>query len=198
MKLKKLLLGCFIMVYASSIVQISYTEDFNSAGYPTNIPSNSYWKFYNEIHPNQNNWNQFIPGDGYAYLTVDANINNDTDEVHPYQTLVFGGVEENHSLEVRIKGAVIDGGLVAFLFTYGQVGSIFNEVDIEVVANDRDAETHEIYPPNGYTDARFNTWRNADENTTLPFTGSAKAVVNDKNEKNSLLDDDFHTYLIEW
>lgn len=189
-----------LFVFQSFFVlgQTSYIEDFNSAGYPTNLPSGSYWKFYNEIHPSQETWKQFIPGDGNAYLIVDADINNDTDLVHPYQTLVFGGVGENHRLEVRMKGAVVDGGLVAFLFTYHQTGEIFNEVDIEVVAQDRNSAPHDIYPPNGWTDARFNTWRNADENTALPFSGSEKAVINQTNDKISLIDDDFHTYTIDW
>ena len=178
--------------------QTSYFEDFNTAGYPSGLPVDSYWAFYNEIDPTQDTWEKFIPGDGFAYLKVDADITNDTDLIHPYQTLIFGGVGENHSLEVRMKGAVVAGGLVAFLFTYTQTGSIFNEVDIEVVAQDRDAAPHDITSPNGWTDARFNTWRDADENTALPHTGSAKAVVNVDNQKISLMDDEFHTYTIEW
>lgn len=178
---------------------INYFEDFNSVGYPKNIPSGSYWTFHNEIHPSQNSWNQFFPGDGNAYITVDADINNDTDEVHPFQTLEFGGVAENHRLEVRMKGAVVDGGLVGFLFTYRQVGKIFNEVDIEVVARDSEFPSHETLPVNGgWTDARFNTWGNANEITNKPFTGTAKPVVNQLNKKISLIDNQFHTYTIDW
>ncbi len=198
MKLK-ILLSFFSFLQCCLILsQTTYIENFNSKGYPTNLPNGGYWKFYNEIHPSQDIWDKFIPGDGFAYIKVDADINNDTDPVHPYQTMVFGGGAENHRIEVRMKGAVVDGGLVAFLFTYHQTGSIFNEVDIEVVANDRDVEPHDIYPSNGWTDARFNTWRNADENTGLPISGSAKAVVNQANDKISLLDDNFHTYTIDW
>lgn len=178
--------------------QTTYIENFDNKGYPTNIPNGTYWKFYNEIYPSQDTWSKFIPGDGYAYIKVDADINNDTDPVHPYQTIFFGGVKENHRLEVRMKGAIVDGGLVAFLFTYTQTGSIFNEVDIEVVANDKNSDAHEKVAPNGWTDARFNTWRNADEKTTLPFTGSGKAIVDQSNNKVSLMDDKFHTYTIDW
>lgn len=183
----------------STANQINYFEDFNSAGYPTNIPTGSYWTFHNEIHPSQNSWKQFFPGDGNAYIIVDANVNNDKDDVHPFQTLEFGGVAENHRLEVRMKGAVVDGGLVGFLFTYRQVGKIFNEVDIEVVAKDSEFPSHETLPVNGgWTDARFNTWGNANENTNKPFTGTAKPVVNRSKEKISLIDNQFHTYTIDW
>ena len=198
MESKLLVLILLILQINVAQSQTSYFEDFNTAGYPSGLPVDSYWVFYNEIHPSQDTWEKFIPGDGFAYIEVDADITNDSDLVHPYQTLIFGGIEENHSLEVRMKGAVLDGGLVAFLFTYTQTGSIFNEVDIEVVAQDRDAVPHDKLSPNGWTDARFNTWRDADENTTLPYTGSAKAIVNEDNKKISLMDNEFHTYTIEW
>ena len=179
--------------------QVTYFEDFNSQGLPTNIPANSYWMYYNEIHPNQDDWNKFIPGDGNAYITVDPDTTNDTDWIHPFQTLIFGGVGENHRLEVRMKGAVVDGGLVSFLFTYHQEGSTFNEVDLELVADDSATAAHETLPENGgWTDARFNTWRNANENTEHPFTGTKKAIVNQADEKISLIDDEFHTYTIDW
>ncbi len=180
--------------------QINYTEDFNTSGIPTNIPAGSYWKFFNEIHPSQNSWNKFIPGDGFAYIEVDADIHNDTKYTYPYQTLVFGGAYQNHRIETRMKGAVVDGGLVGFLFTYSedQSGTIFNEVDIEVVGNDRDVEDHDRLPPNGWTDARFNTWRNASTTTYLPISGSAKAVKDENGHKISLIDDKFHTYTIDW
>ena len=88
--------------------------------------------------------------------------------------------------------------LSAQLFYRSQVGSIFNEVDIELVARDKISAPHETLPPNGWTDARFNTWRDADEITTLPFSGSAKAIVDENNNKVSLIDDEFHTYTIDW
>ncbi|PQJ80430.1 Ig-like domain-containing protein [Polaribacter porphyrae] len=199
-----LLLYFFLIIFLTSNVlaqsnSITYFEDFNDVGYPTNLPNGAYWTYHNEIYPSQDAWNKFIPGDGNAYLTVDADINNDTDWIHPFQTLEFGGVGENHRLEVRMKGAVVDGGLVGFLFTYNQEGSIFNEVDIEVVANDSATPNHETLPENGgWTDARFNTWRNANERNNKPFTGTKKPVVNNLNEKISLIDDQFHTYTIDW
>ena len=101
---------------------VTYFEDFDSIGIPTDLPANGYWTFHNEIDPTQTSWEDFIPGDGFAYITVDANTSNDNDPngIYPFQTLEFGGVGENHRLEVRMKGAVVDGGLVSFLFTYKQ------------------------------------------------------------------------------
>ena len=92
----------------------TYIENFDNKGYPTNIPNGTSWKFYNEIYPSQDTWSKFIPGDGYAYIKVDADINNDTDPVHPYQTIFFGGVKENHRLEVRMKGAIVAGTRPSF------------------------------------------------------------------------------------
>ncbi len=193
------LLASISLLAQTNANDLTYFEDFDNPGYPINTPAGSYWSFYNEIHPSQDTWNKFIPGDGNAYITVDADISNDTDWIHPFQTLIFGGVAENHRLEVRMKGAVVDGGLVGFLFTYTQEGTIFNEVDIEVVANDSATPSHETLPENdGWTDARFNTWRNANENSARPFTGTKKAIVNQQNEKVSLIDDQFHTYTIDW
>ena len=201
---KYILIACILLTAINSFAQtdfdnLTYFEDFDTPGYPENTPPGAYWSFYNEIYPNQDSWNKFIPGDGNAYITVDPDITNDLDWIHPFQTLIFGGVAENHRLEVRMKGAVVDGGLVGFLFTYRQEGSIFNEVDIEVVAGDSATAPHETLPENsGWTDARFNTWRNANENSARPFTGTKKAIVNDNNEKISLIDDQFHTYTIDW
>ena len=193
-----LLLTICCYLHFIGLAQTNYVENFNERGLPTNIPADSYWKFYNDINPSQTEWSKFIPGDGKAYITVDADVSNDTDTTYPYQTLVFGGVAENHRLEVRMKGAPVDGGLVAFIFTYHQVGSNFNEVDIELVANDKNSAPHETLPPNGWTDARFNTWRDADENTALPHTGSAKAIIDVNGDNISLVDDKFHTYTIDW
>ena len=179
--------------------QTTYIENFDNIGYPSSgLPNGGYWMYYNDIYPSQDIWDKFIPGDGKAYIHVDADISNDTDETYPYQALVFGGASENHRLEVRMKGAAVDGGLVAFIFTYTQTGEIFNEVDIELVAKDKHSAPHETLPPNGWTDARFNTWRNANENTYLPHTGSEKAVVNENGDKISLIDGEFHTYTIDW
>jgi beta-glucanase (GH16 family) len=200
MKSKLLLSLLFFLNCYLIIGQTTYTENFDSKGYPKNLPNGAYWKFYNDIYPAQTIWDSFIPGDGNAYITVDADKSNDTDETYPYQTLVFGGIAENHKLEVRMKGAAVDGGLAAFIFTYTQTGSIFNEVDIEIVAQDLQSgiPAHDILPPNGWTDARFNTWRNANENTYEPFTGSSKPIVDENNNKVSLIDGEFHTYTIDW
>ena len=111
LSLLTLLLFSSNLISQSSTNSVTYFEDFNSKGYPSDLPNGSYWMYYNEIHPNQNNWNKFIPGDGNAYITVDADITNDLDWIHPFQTMNFGGVPENHRLEVRMKGAVVDGGL---------------------------------------------------------------------------------------
>lgn len=200
MKQKLLLSIIAVLCSYFAIGQTTYTENFDTKGNPSNLPNDAYWMFYNDIHPSQTNWDAFIPGDGNAYITVDADKSNDTDLTYPYQALVFGKINENHRLEVRMKGAAVDGGLAAFIFTYTQTGPIFNEVDIEIVAQDLQSgiPAHDILPPNGWTDARFNTWRNANENTYEPFTGSSKPIIDENNNKKSLIDGEFHTYTIDW
>lgn len=202
MKLTLAFIVYFLCCISLVTGQVSYLENFDSKGIPSNLPDDAYWMFYNDIHPSQSNWDAFIPGDGYAYITVDPDTSNDTDPTFPYQALVFGNINENHRLEVRMKGAAVDGGLAAFIFTYAETSpTIFNEVDIEVVAQDLQSgvPSHPILPENGgWTDARFNTWRNANVNTEVPFKGSSKPVVNDSGDKISLIDDEFHTYTIDW
>ena len=109
MPILKNLLFFFCFFYTISFIgQITYIENFNDKGIPTNIPNGSYWKYFNDIHPYQNTWEKFIPGDGFAYIKVDADIHNDTDTTYPYQTMVFGGATENHRIEVRMRGTVVD------------------------------------------------------------------------------------------
>lgn len=177
-----------------------YIEEFDNPGEPQGPSAGHYWNYFNDIYPDQDTWTKMVPGDGYAYLTVDPDITNDTDATNPYQTLVFGKVGEGNRIEVRMKGAVVDGGLVCFLFTYSEIGDQFNEVDIELVANDANGTDpgHDIYPPNGWTDARFNTWRDASTTTFLPISSTFHPIVDSNNKKVSLLDDEFHTYTIDW
>ena len=148
----KLLVFTFTLFYTCFITsQTTYTENFDTKGIPTSLPNGAYWMFYNDIHPSQTNWDAFIPGDGNAYITVDADKTNDTDATFPYQALVFGKINENHRLEVRMKGAAVDGGLAAFIFTYAETSpTIFNEVDIEVFSLDLQSgiPSHDILPPN--------------------------------------------------
>lgn len=189
-----------ITVTSSGQTFTSYIEHFDAPGQPNGPTQDTYWKYFNDIYPDQTDWTSFIPGDGYAHIKVDTITANDTDPTFPYQTLVFGKVNENHRIEVRMKGAVLDGGLVCFLFTYQEENEQFNEVDIEIVAQDANASipVHDIDPPNGWTDARFNTWRNASIYTFLPISSTFKPVTNANNENISLRDDEFHTYTIDW
>lgn len=91
MPILKNLLFFFCFFYTISFIgQITYIENFNDKGIPTNIPNGSYWKYFNDIHPYQNTWEKFIPGDGFAYIKVDAEIHNDTDTTYPYQTMEIG------------------------------------------------------------------------------------------------------------
>jgi hypothetical protein len=191
----------FILLFSPLILysQINYLENFDTQGEPT--PTNNLnWSYVTDIYPTQATWNDIVPGDGYAYLTVDDNTANDIDATYPYpyQTITLSTVPPNHRLEVRMKGAAVP-GLIGFIFTYNE-NQTFNEVDIEIVANDEATapDGHDILAPNGWTDVRLNSWRNANISTYEPRV-SIKSPIKDANDNIvSHIDDEFHTYTIDW
>jgi len=87
--LNKYVLSIFftILLSLNSFTQsntVTYFEDFNGIGYPTNIPSHVYWMYPNEIYPDQDTRGKFILGDGNAQVTADTDVDNDTDWKHPF------------------------------------------------------------------------------------------------------------------
>ncbi len=175
-----------------------YLEDFSASGQPTGPPG-SYWYFVNSILPSQDTWQEFIPGDGYARINVDSLTSNDTDTTNPYQLLGWGGVSVGHRIAVRMKGAVVP-GLTGFIFTYQEESSTFDEIDIELVADDTATAPsgHATLPPSGWTDARFNSYGNSSLSTYLPETSIKQPLVNADGVPVSHIDDAFHVYVIDW
>lgn len=178
--------------------QVNYTENFDAPGMPDGPVASDYWYFTTDINPLQNDWNDIVPGDGYAYLTVDSDLGNDTDYSLPFQMIVFGEVTPNHRMEIRAKNLVIP-GLVSFLFTYKET-TVFNEIDIELVADDQETlpVDHDILPPNGWTDVRFNSWSNASPTTFMPVTSTNTSIKDADGNNVSHIDNAFHTYAIDW
>lgn len=179
-------------------------EDFNGKGKP-NATSGNYWSFKSDIYPLQNTWDAIVPGDGYAHLIIDADKSNDTDATKAYQTITYYGVKEGHRIEVSMKNAVVDGGLVGFIFTWNYLwennAGSFNEIDIELVADDTKSspESHAILPSNGgFTDFRINTWKDANEVDYTPSQTTSGPIKDVLGNKVSHIDDKFHTYTIDW
>ncbi|MFZ5563433.1 MAG: Ig-like domain-containing protein [Thermodesulfobacteriota bacterium] len=175
---------------------MDYFEDFNSSGMPAG-PVSTYWYYKSDIYPAQDTWESFVPGDGYAHVILDADTENDTDPTLPFQIIGFGLVGPGHRLETRMKGALVS-GVTGFIFTY-QEDATFDEIDIELVTDDTEAfPDHAIDPPDGWNDARLNTWGNADPFTFVPCTTHEQPITGAEGEKVSHRDGLFHTYTIDW
>ena len=158
-------------------------EDFGPTFHPTsNLPTlDQYWYLVTAANPAQDGWSNVVPGDGYAHLTV-------TPDAAPgdYQTLGLGTVGPGHRMEMRAKGALVE-GYTGFLFTYGGIGG---EIDIELVPADREAAPH---APEAWSDARFSTYLGDDMDTRHA------AIANGTGGRTSHFEDDaFHVYTIEW
>jgi hypothetical protein len=154
--------------------------DFDSAGNPGGP---GYWYFMNTVYPAQSSWNDFVPGDGYAYITVDHTSSNGD-----FQGMGFGVVPQGHRLEVRMKGALVT-GFTGFIFTYMYPGD--HEIDIELVPDDKAvAPNHDPYE---WSDARFNTCIGTDWDSNFQPIVDADGTPVSHYE-----DDTFHTYTIDW
>jgi hypothetical protein len=190
-----MLLGTGVPGYA-----VEYREEFDVAGKPAESVGID-WHLRDEMLPTD--WSKVIPGDGYAYLTIDADRENDQskkgNKKWPFQMIAFDSVGPGHVLEMRAKNTVIP-GVASFIFTYTEADGVVDEIDIEIVGNDRQAPPadHPTGPDGGWTDARFNTWANSDWNTLKPHISRKQAVVNAAGEKVSHADGQFHVYRIEW
>ena len=175
-------------------------EDFASPGKPKS-GKNIKWSYTDQMRAVKG-WQDIIPGDGFAYLTIDADRKNDKDrkkQKWPFQMISLSSIGPGHRLEMRAKNTVIS-GVASFIFTYTEADGMVDEIDIEIVGDDAQTppENHPTGPAGGWTDARFNTWANADIKTLVPAISHKKPIVNEAGKKVSHQDDSFHIYTIEW
>jgi len=176
--------------------QMVIDEEFNNPGKPS-TPTGKYWYFVDDMLP-VTGWNDIVPGDGYAHITIDANTGNDTDPTYPFQSIAVGLIGPGHRLEMNAKGAAVS-GVGGFIFTY-QEENTFDEIDIEIVPDDAATapNSHPTEPSDGWTDARFNSWSNSNVSNYQPEVSHKKAIVDSMGNKVSHIDDQFHTYTIDW
>lgn len=177
---------------------MTYFENFTAPGKPVG-PAGTYWYYNDDILPVAKGWNDFVSGDGFARLIVDADSSNDKgSSPYPYQTISMGSVGSGHILEMYAEGVAVT-GLGGFIFTYHETGGV-NEIDIEIVPDDytRNTVRHDILPPAGWTDARFNAWGNSDPVSLLPETSYKQPVKGIGGKAISLIDSCFHVYTIRW
>jgi hypothetical protein len=197
----KLIIG-FLLAVGLSYVPLNASdlfEDFNSPGKPGGAAGVT-WRYRDQMLPVAN-WEEIIPGDGFVYLKIDADRSNDRDQEKqkwPFQMISFYPVKPGHRLEMRAKNTVIS-GVGSFIFTYQEADGIFDEIDIEIVADDA-ATLPEGHPTDesGWTDARFNTWANSDTRTGKPHVTHKKPIVDKSGQKISHQDGEFHIYTIDW
>jgi hypothetical protein len=197
-----------LVMVSEKAVAGEYFEGFDARGKPP--PRDGiHWGFTDEITPVAG-WKEIIPGDGYAHLTVTAHAlarHSDPSKPWPFQTLSLGPVGSNHRLSIRAANTAIP-GLACLLFTYREKGpsAKVNEIDIEIAADDSQSTGtgHRREGPDGWTDARFNTWADAGEQAGkgsgryLPSSTFLSPILDITGRKVSHRDGRFHTYTIEW
>jgi hypothetical protein len=191
-----LLTSCFL---SSPLHPSELFEDFDSPGKP-GVLNGVDWRYTDQMLPVEN-WEEIVPGDGFAYLRIDADRSNDRDQSKqkwPFQMISLSPVGPGHRLEMRAKNTVIS-GVGSFIFTYQQADGIFDEIDIEIVGDDA-ATLPEKHPTDttGWTDARFNTWADSDTRTGKPHVTHKKPIRDKSGKKTSHQDGQFHVYTIDW
>ena len=186
-----------LLFHLTSLSAVELLENFDTPGLPA-TSSLVNWGFAAELRPVKD-WKEICPGEGYAYLTIDADPeNNQKKKKWPFQTIFFDAVGPNHRLEMRAKHNVIP-GVASFIFTNSEADGVVDEIDIEIVGDDTQVDpTPHPTGQEGWTDARFNTWANADVQTLKPFRSHAQPVKDAEGRKLSLEDEDFHTFTIDW
>ena len=179
---------------------IDYVEEFAVPGEPSPDPSLGLrWSFVDDMRPVAS-WTDIVPGDGYAHIVIDSDPGNDTDPTRPFQDIRVKFIHPGHRIEIFAKD-LVEPGVTGFLFTYRERFLAFDEIDIEVVADDSATPpaNHPIDPPSGWTDARFNTWgRSYVLPPYLPETSIKRPVRNELGHDISLRDDQFHIFTINW
>lgn len=176
-----------------------YFEGFDTAGQPAHRDGIT-WDYTAELSPVRT-WNDLIPGDGYAHLTVErGNLRRVYDQsgFWPFQTISLGPVGSNHRISIRARNTVIP-GVACELFTFRE-GVKLDEIDIEIVADDLQGSQpgHPTGPEGGWTDVRLNTWADARGSPPRPAHSLHQPVRGAGGNALSLRDTGFHTYTIEW
>ena len=172
-------------------VTVGYLENFDNLGQPQTVHGS--WRYVDDMLPVYG-WNEIVPGDGYAYLTIDANTDNDQDSSQPFQDIRFSEVGPGNRIEMRAKNLAVP-GVGGFICTYQEDATSFDEIDIEVAYNDIKTTDTE----GEWSDARFNSWGNANPfGPYEPVESIKDPVIDETGSKISVEDDQFHTFTIEW
>ena len=172
----------------------AYFEDFDSPGKPE-APAGMRWQRKTQLSFPAS-WEDMVPGDGFAHLKAGrgAALSACRRRGNPFQTLSIGPVGPGSRLSLRAKNMAVP-GLVGLFFTYRGNGT-FDEIDIEIVA--ADTTTGRDPSDGGWTDARFNVWVDADQETLQPGEIRKAPLRDAAGRKVSHRNGAFHIYTIEW
>lgn len=193
------LFAALLMTVGAVAHATSYREDFDNPGKPE-APEGYEWSYRAELCPVKT-WDDIVPGDGFAYLSVKRDWlkpRKANATVWPFQTLTVGPVRPGHRLVMRAKDTTIP-GVASMIFTHRENRTI-DEIDIEITADDTySPETgHPVGPDGGWTDVRLNTYDGADPKTLVPSRRTQRPIIGEDGKKVSHRDGKFHTYAIEW
>lgn len=185
-----------MFLFFSAFAADQYVETFDEVGNPgqpfPRVPD--YWFLLDQESPAVL-WADVVPGDGHSYITVDsANVDNDGG----HQAIGFGRVGPGHSINVRMRGALIP-GYVGHIYTRHHGARTFDGIDIELVADD----VHGVDGEHGYgewTDVRYAVYDGTPLGADWPTVNNNSMPVHDGiGQRVSHYDDDaFHTYSIDW
>ena len=193
---------CFALMGAGVDAGEDLFVDFTKPGMPK-TPGIT-WKIRDEMRPVKG-WKSIVPGDGFAYLKIDAKQSNDKKKngkkiKYPFQMITFELVKPGSRLEMRAKGTIIP-GVATFIFTYNSKNGKFDEIDIEIVGVDGNVyrkKPHSTKPGRGWTDVRLNAWAQSNVKNSKPEVSFKQPIVDKKGKKVSHADGKFHVYAIEW
>jgi hypothetical protein len=189
----------FFLMASTALLRAEYFVGFDQPGRPPDHEGLT-WDYQAELSPAPD-WETLIPGDGFAYLSVERSALGRKRGRHgawPFQTLSFGPIGSNHRISMRAKNAAIP-GVAAMIFTYREKDRV-DEIDIEIVADDTEAPDtgHPTGPDGGWTDIRLNTWAEADKVSLRPGRHIQMPILDAEGRKVSHRDHQFHIYTIEW
>jgi hypothetical protein len=175
-------------------------EDFKTKG-QVKSTAKFEWSYTDQLRP-VSGWDGIVPGDGFAYLSIDSDLSNNRLKKGkvvkwPFQMIEVYGIGPGHSLEMKAKNTVIP-GVVSFIFTYSEEGNKVDEIDIEIVGDDKGVKGDHPTGRDGWTDIRFNTWANSNLRTLKPHISHKEPIVDTHGKKVSHKDGQFHTYKINW
>jgi len=198
-RLEPAVFAAALIAAASTADAVEYRENFDEPGRPQ-APEGLEWSYRAELCPVKS-WQNIVPGDGYAYLSVERSWlepRKHNAVFWPFQTLTVGPVGPGHRLTMRARDAAIP-GVASMIFTHRENGAI-DEIDIEIAADDTYAPGtgHPIGPDGGWTDVRLNTYAQADPQTLAPSRRLQKPITDAQSSKVSHRDGKFHIYAIEW